>query len=278
MYSYLIPSLLLSTTAFAYPVIPTLGLGLPDFARLAKITSINHCQVEPTLFLSDEKHGYLTYIEPSYMDLFLDKVVSSESTEPVSLQSTEFFEDLPKDIRVDPLAKEIFEESAEELMNEVRNELANSKHIKKIELVGHGFGGSIALLHALHIQMSLEDLSIPIEVTMFGSPRVGNQPFVEHVMDQLATFSNRIHLVSSPTDPVPHLPPRGALKTGYRDIPFTHMWDINHDGKVVYKHSTLSVKNFLNLSSSTRGEDLSDMRLASHWASVEGVTFERCLE
>ncbi|TLS26012.1 hypothetical protein PpBr36_07491 [Pyricularia pennisetigena] len=77
-----------------------------------------------------------------------------------------------------------------------------------VVVTGHSLGGAIATIAGVY----LRQLGYPVQVYTFGSPRVGNQEFVQWVATQAGNVEYRLTHID---DPVPRLPP---IFLGYRHV------------------------------------------------------------
>lgn len=75
---------------------------------------------------------------------------------------------------------------------------------------GHSLGGAVATIAAAHLRAA----GTPSALYTFGSPRVGNQGFVDFVAAQPGPQFRVTHA----NDPVPRVPPSWSLLGGYRHL------------------------------------------------------------
>ena len=82
--------------------------------------------------------------------------------------------------------------------------LVNKHPSASILVTGHSLGGALATLAALHLKGKLSNFKNAFHFYTFGSPRVGNFFFSNHLN---TVFSNGAYSrVTHYDDPVPHLP------------------------------------------------------------------------
>ena len=84
-----------------------------------------------------------------------------------------------------------------------RNRKLNSKIIPRVIFTGHSLGGALATIAATCMSVQfMEHTNLVIECHTFGSPRVGNQSFV-NIFNRFVHVSNRY---VNDLDPVPMIP------------------------------------------------------------------------
>ncbi|KAI6371238.1 hypothetical protein MCOR25_004010 [Pyricularia grisea] len=77
-----------------------------------------------------------------------------------------------------------------------------------VVVTGHSLGGAVATIAGVYLRQA----GYPVEVYTYGSPRVGNQEFVQWEATQTGNVEYRVTHID---DPVPRLPP---IFLGYRHV------------------------------------------------------------
>lgn len=86
--------------------------------------------------------------------------------------------------------------------------ISQVKDKRNINITGHSLGGAVSLL--IGARLALSDLNVSVQVTTFGSPRVGNCVFRNWCNKQKNLHVRRIH---NKKDPVTYFP-----IVGYRHV------------------------------------------------------------
>ncbi|KAJ6621868.1 Alpha/Beta hydrolase protein [Mycena sp. CBHHK59/15] len=140
-------------------------------------------------------------------------IVSHQGTDPVKLMSdltdlnvfkgelnsTLFPGDLPAGTEVHSGFRDEHALTADEIQAEVKRLIAE----KGATQVGHSLGGALAELDALSLRLNLPT-SVGVNAVTFGTPRVGNQEFVQFFDSQVTDFKR----VNNENDLVPTVPGR----------------------------------------------------------------------
>lgn len=79
-----------------------------------------------------------------------------------------------------------------------------------VVVTGHSLGGAVATIATAHLRAT----GTPCSLYTFGSPRVGNQDFVDFVAGQEGAQFRVTHA----SDPVPRVPPTWSLLGKYRHL------------------------------------------------------------
>ncbi|KAL2157625.1 hypothetical protein VTH06DRAFT_6004 [Thermothelomyces fergusii] len=130
-------------------------------------------------------------------------VVSFRGSSSIANWITDFdFIQVSCDLTSDCLVHRGFNRAWEEVADAVLNGLASAKAAHpnyKIAVTGHSLGGAVATITAAHIRRA----GFAADLYTYGSPRVGNEAFVDFVTRQAGAE----YRVTHADDPVPRLPP-----------------------------------------------------------------------
>jgi hypothetical protein len=142
-------------------------------------------------------------------------VVAHQGTDPLELMSVltdldfvqdpldpQLFPGAPDDISIHGGFVDQHAISAVSILNEVKR-LLTSTGSKSVTLIGHSLGGALAELDCLFMKLNLPD-DIAIKGVTFGTPRVGNQAFVDFFDSKINDFQR----VNNGDDIVPIVPGR----------------------------------------------------------------------
>lgn len=101
-------------------------------------------------------------------------------------------------------------------------------------VTGHSLGGAVGTIAAANLRAQ----GYPCDLYTFGSPRVGNEDFVNFVNDQEGSEFRVTHL----DDPVPRLPPSTFLLGSYRHTS-PEYW-LTVEGGTNFSVSAIGASNF----------------------------------
>ncbi|KAJ6525303.1 Alpha/Beta hydrolase protein [Mycena vulgaris] len=144
-------------------------------------------------------------------------IVSHQGTDPLALMSdltdlnvfkgelnSTLFPNLPADsgIEIHTGFRDEHAITAEEIQTEVKRLIAE-KGATQVTVVGHSLGGALAELDALSLRLNLPT-TVGVNAVTYGTPRVGNQEFVQFFDTQVTDFKR----VNNQADLVPTVPGR----------------------------------------------------------------------
>lgn len=103
-----------------------------------------------------------------------------------------------------------------------------------VVVTGHSLGAAVGTIAAAHLRAG----GVPCALYTFGSPRVGNQGFVDLVQGQEGTNYRVTHL----DDPVPRVPPSWDVMGAYRHLSPEYWLTVGNE--TVVSPSAVTVSNF----------------------------------
>lgn len=124
-----------------------------------------------------------------------------------------------------------------QVKNSVYTFIANASSTypdRTLIITGHSLGGAVATIAAAHLRAQ----GYPCDLYTFGSPRVGNEGFVNFVGSQEGNEFRVTHY----DDPVPRLPPSSLIMGSYRHTS-PEFWLTIQDGANV-SASAIGVSDF----------------------------------
>lgn len=150
---------------------------------------------------------------------------------------TDSCDDLPVSSDSDCEIHSGFNEAWNQVKDSVYTFIANASSTypnHTLAVTGHSLGGAVATIAAANLRAQ----GYPCDLYTFGSPRVGNEDFVNFVDSQEGNEFRVTHF----DDPVPRLPPSSALLGSYRHTS-PEFWLTTEDGTNVTA-SAINVSNF----------------------------------
>ncbi|GAM23672.1 hypothetical protein SAMD00019534_068470 [Acytostelium subglobosum LB1] len=149
-------------------------------------------------------------------------IVSFRGTQPTNLDNlfTDLkmimvpFNDTKPDVKVHSGFLKLYLDLKPQVESAIRSLMEACPHCDHLEVTGHSLGGSLATLMVYDLYPSVFNKKLSFYT--FGSPRVGNQEFVNDFVAKIGDNINHIWRMVEGTDIIPQFP---QYLLGYRHLP-----------------------------------------------------------